>query len=910
MSPRLCAVLLASMAASAGCSSGSSDLVEPPPADQYTVSYRNQVRLPPEGTVLAADSFAAQLRTRDPIAPIRCLAEESPAFKDVTTFLGGIAWSHPMAIVKDSSFPPLFDARISQGNDRNAEASPSAGASDSSAAPAISRPDLVGVSNGIAIFLSKQHGLLAVDARGPDPTVSCSMKLPGEPKNFLFKDNELVIVVNARSGSNRSALLRYSFDGAKFHFVDSVRLENQTIQDARLFDSTIVAYTSWTKAKPAPEIPPPPVTTGTGIGAGTGGGYGGPSRGEGASMGAPASQPYRNDERLGTKLIVVKWDGALAIDWEDSLLDDPAKQDPMEGVAPGTKYTTGDLVSERKTYKDFVTASDRYIVVPRDVQQTRFTHYETYNYQVCTSYNPKFEEVTVCSVNYERRANPDYQPPSPTTGDYSCNGKKLADCIQAAAPTVSQYVHVPVGQSCQQVWNGRCEKYENRSETYPRFTTEKATELSIYRFENGGFSKFDSSLAKMVEKDGAIAFEKTPLSVKGSIANKNQVQFQNGHLYVFSDQALQTMAIAGNSISYLNRLDIAANTESNPAIVFSGDRAMISAYQYYSGTPQSQVTMLDLTTPSLPKQLNAFDMPGTSSQLILANGGILGPGQVSFTNQQVHRSLQKLTLFSKDGGQELDNLLLGTEYDAFDSSYFDSSDDQRIRLSKNGARMFLPYSGRHHADSYEPTAHRLNITRIDNARLVSERSFSVSDDVIRTAALDDERSLAFANSAAYLVDHRSGDWVLSTIRELFVPFATYRMSDVDLHARISRVGSKCRITTHAGPATVFGEAKLAQADIACPEYGSPTGYGSSLFFAQTRTGVRIGKDGLTVEPLSAAEVEALTKLTPKSYCWIVGGDPKKDGYGSPIEYLDAVPAKILCERLETSGGGEESLPGR
>ena len=336
----------------------------------------------------------------------------------------------------------------------------------------------------------------------------------------------------------------------------------------------------------------------------------------------------------GSKIIVVQWDSELKIDWEDALLDDVAKQDPLEGTVPGTKYTADQLVSERKTYKSFVTASDRYIVVPRDVQKTKFANHETYNYQFCTNYNPQYEQVTQCHVDYERRANPDYRAPNPTTGDYSCNGKKLADCIVEAAPVVSQFIYAPVGQTCSQVWQGRCEKYENRSETYPRFTTEIETELTIYRFESGSFTKLDSSLAKMIEKSGAIAFENNPLSVKGQIANKNQIQFQNGHLYVFADQALQTLAVAGNSISYLNRLGIQSNTANNPSIVFSADRAMISAVDGNSYPNQtSSVAMLDLSTPSLPKPLNAFTMPGVSTQLILANGGILGPGQVQLGAQ-------------------------------------------------------------------------------------------------------------------------------------------------------------------------------------------------------------------------------------------------------------------------------------
>ncbi len=887
MDSRASAALLGCIAVLAGCSSGASSseakTTEADPAS-FTVSYRNRVRLPDDGAALTAEAYATQIRAKDPVSQIRCGAEDSAAYSDISAFLGGISWSHPVAIVKDSSLPPLYDAKYTQ---QTFAESPSAGASDSSAAPTIERPDLVGVQNGIAIFLSKQHGLMAVDARGATPVLSCSMKLPGEPKNFLFHGNELVVVVNARSG-NRSALLRYSFDGAKFHFVDSVRFEDQTVQDARLFDSTIVAYTSWSKPQPPPAQPNP--TTGPGSGSG------------GTPAGAPAYQPYGGDNHLGSKVLVIQWDSELKIDWEDSLLDDVAKQDPMEGSAPGTQYTAGQLVSERKTWKTFVTASDRYIVVPRDVQKTKFSNYETYNYQVCTSYNPQHHQINQCSVTYEKRANPDYRAPDPATGDYSCNGKKLADCIVAAAPVVSQYIYAPVGQTCALVWQGQCEKYENRTETYPRFTTENETELTIYRFEGGTFTKLDSSLSTLVEKAGAIAFTTSPLSVKGQISNKNQIQFQNGHLYVFADEALQTMAVAGNSISYLHRLGIASSTNNNPSIAFSADRAMISAVENTYPNPASTVTMLDLSTPSQPAQLNAFSMPGVSTQLILANGGILGPGQVSFGNAQVQRNLQKVTLFSKDAGGELDNLLLGTEYDTLESSWLDASDDQRLRLGANGTRLFLPYSGRHHADPYEPTAHRLSISRIDAGRLVSERSFAVSDDIIRTAPLDDARSLVFGNSAAYLVDHSSGDWALETLRELFVPFATYRLSDANLHARIARVGSKCRITTHADDAQIFGESSLAQAEVPCPEYGAPLGFGSSLLFAETRTGVRISPDGHTIETLDATTVAALVAKVPTgTYCYTPSADGAKNG--SLVPFLDEVPARILCVALDSSGGG-------
>jgi hypothetical protein len=867
----------------------------------FTVSYRNQVRLPGDGAPLTADRYAQQIKAKDPIGAMRCGAETTPAYNDLTSFLGGIAWTHPMAIVKDASFPPLYAGKPDMSP--RGEAANAAGASDKAAAPNIERPDLVGIRNGIAVFLSKQHGLLAVDARGGTPVVTCAMKIPGAPMSFFVKGDEIVVIVNALNGFNRAALVRYSFANASFRYLDAVQLPNQHIEDARLFDSTIVAYTDWTKERPQPPvITDPPVLGNDGTKQGTGVSvYGSGGSMGGGDMAAPSQTGYYNGDRIGSKVIVVQWDDALGLDWQDSLIDDPTKQDPMEGLPPDTKFTPGQVVSTWTNWKPFVAASDRYIAIPRSVTKTKFVEYATYNYQVCTAYNPQDHQIESCSTDYEKRPNPDYRAPDPATGDYSCNGQSLADCITQAAPVVSQYVYVPVGQHCSMVWIGACTKYENRSETYPRFEQETETGLTVYRFENNSFVKLDDSLSTMVDKSGALAFDKTTLSVKGDVQNKDQIQFQNGHLYVFADQALQTMAVAGNSVAYVKRLDISASTNNSPSIAFSTDRAMISAVTY-SYPPSSNVEMIDLSVPALPVSLKSFTMPGASTQLMLATGGILGPGQVNLGNTTVvgedgqsnvtmPRTLEKMTLFSRDDGHELDNLLLGTEYNAFETSYFSAEDDQRIRLAADGTRVFLPYSGKHHADPTEPTAHRLNISRVDAGRLVSERSFEVSDDVIRTAAIDDQRSLVFADSATYLVDHTSGDWALSTLRETFVPFATYRLADSGLLARVDRVGSKCRVSTFPNDAAVFGDAALAQAEIACPEGTIPTGFGPNLFFSQTLTGVRFSPDGLQIIPLTPADVTALAKKVPQNvYCWINGDVPSS----GTVDFLDAVPSKIDC----------------
>lgn len=898
-------LLLAALTAASTMACSSSDEYEPDPA-QFTVSHRNQVRLPGDGTAMTAETFAGQVKKRDPIAKVRCAADASQAYKDATTFLGGVAWSHPVPALIDQSLPTLWDRELPPIDDDavafSGDAAPSGNAASAGPAPTIERPDLVGVQNGVAVFLSKTHGLVAVDAKTGALRPSCSMKVPGEPKNFLFHGDELVVVSNARGGHNRAALLRYAIEGGAFRFVDALTLEGQTIQDARLFDSTIVLYTQWSKTRPAPAIPDPapPAATTTPY-------YAGPSGGVASSdmAGAPAPGNYGRSPQdlLGTKVLVVQWDDKLGVDWQDSLLNDPeGEQDPLAGKpAPvNGQYEKDQLVAQSRRYHDFVSASDRYLAVPHDVQSTRFDHWEHHTYQVCTNYNPKWQEVEVCNVNYEQRPNPDYKAPNPATGNYDCGGKALADCVHDAAPQVSQYIYVPTGQTCQMVWQGRCEKYETRTDTYPAFRIDKETQLTVYRFENGGFTKLDSSLAKMSAKADGLSFTKEPLGVKGSIVNRNQIQMQNGHLYAFANDSLQTLSIAGNSIAFLDALPISADTESSPAIAFSSDRAMISSSR---GT--SQVTMVDLSVASKPRVKSSFWMPGQSTQLLLAGGGILGPGQVQFSNERVYRSIQKVTLFSRDDGRELDNVLLGTDYDAFESSWLDANDDQRIRLDRTGTRLFVPYSGRHHADTTEPTAHRLGITRIEGGRLVSERSFAVADDIVRTTSIDDARALVFGNSGTYVIDRASGDWKLDTLREILTPIATYRIVDAeDVHARVSRVGTKCVISTHGGDANALGGDALAEATIPCPDTSSPIGYADTVVFAETLTGVRFGKDGKSVTPLAADEVKAITAKVGAGdiYCR-VDGYPQTAPYASMIVYLDGVPGRVVCGKRKHVGGG-------
>lgn len=885
----------------------------------YTVSYRSQVRVPGDAVVMKEEAFADQVSRLDPIAAKRCPVSNDASFQAAADALGGITWTHPVAILKDQSLPPLYEGRLPPPSLAVPGASnDTAGAADS---PTIVRPDLIGYQESTAIFLSQKHGLLAVKTDGPAPVLSCALKLPGQPKYFFYQGNELVLLVNGLS-VGEAALLRFRVSQTGFDYVDAVMLPQQSIQDARLFDRTLVVYTSLLAAI-APATPP---VTAAGSGSSAG-----PSGGATAQPARDPSVGY--GAGTGVAVTAIKWDVALTVAWHEEFLNDPALADPFAGqnpVAAATTLTVGDVISTTRTFKPFISASDRYVVVSRDVSRTVFTGTQTQTYSYCAaSHEGPARSVQSCAPQYEQRPNPDYRPPQSTKGDYSCNGMTLLDCIQAAAPTVSQYIYVRVGQTCSTYTyhDYVCDQYATNVVSYPTYRNDQSTQFIVYRYDSGDFVKLDEQIYEMgAPTPGAVnvaslTFSGKPLEVAGSIDQKDDLQFQHGHFYVLTNQGeqLHTLLLVGNSIAKLGS-QLAprqrtgyASYSGGHSTLFSDDRMMISRGYYDYANPMniptwSDVIMLDLTTPSFPKALNQFVMPGSSDQLILATDGVLGPGTVAFTSGGVPRNLQKLTLFDRDDASEIGNLLLGTEFNAnFVSSWLGVADDQRIRLDPDNQRLFLPYSGYHQApqNGWNPVAHRLNVTAIANRLLTSEVTFDVAEDIVRTvstsSAPDAGMALAFGDSSVYAVNQIPGSWSLDVIEEFATPIAVYRIRDQDdLHARIDRIGSRCQISTFAGSLNAFKPDPVGVGpQIACSEGGAPLAVGLAVVFSDAGTGWQISPDGRVITALDAAAVqERLTHVRRDTYCALDGSVVN----GAAVPYLDTVPASIACFPYPSAAG--------
>lgn len=861
-------------------------------ASKLAVSYLSGVEVPHDNQVLEAERYLEQIALQDPLYAKRCPVDNPEGFGEAIDRLGGIRWSHPVNLLRDAAQPPLYTHRRRDVESRERLGAPSAagGVADSEA-PTIERPDLVGLQGGVAIFLSKAHGLLAVNLSDPEPTLSCAVKLPGTPRYFFYKGDQIVLVVNG--GLQQAALLRFRVSANRFSFVDSVFFEDQQILDARLFNRTLVTYSEWYAPLPEPQsVARAHLQWAEGIGS--------------SRASAPAAEgdivgPVGNrSERLGTKLHTVQWnDSALTVDWEESFDIDEDDEDPLYGRDP-SGMKVGDLVSERTSFKPFISASDAYLVVTRDIRRTYVAGFGTYTYGICTDWNPQYRQVKSCRGVFERRPNPDYRPPDPLTGDYSCDGQRLEDCLVAAAPRVSQHIWVRTGTHCDTYWRGRCEAREYRSVHYPKYRRETSNEFLVFRYVDGDFVQLDENMHVLDPNSagGQVGFDTQPLELSGIIGSTGHLRFQQGHFYVLSDGQLQTLMIRGNSALYLRSLPITGADRSSRAS-FTRDRLYVSSSYWDRGErrTRSDVVTVDLTNPSLPSLLQSFDMPGANSQLILSEHGVLGPGQVSFTSGDVRRNLQKLTLFSRGDGSEVDNLLLGTDYDS-KAWLLGSADDQRIRLHWPSQHLFTPYAGRHHTNTWD-IAYRTNITQVQPTSLLSLATLVTDEPVQRTVSVSDSHALAFGENSAYSFEDSGSGWASTTIEEVFVPSAAYRFDDSDRYVRIARFGNRCRVSTHDGIDRLFTDQMIESTEVFCRV--GPIAIGNAIVFRNPGpgdTGVTWQDGGVQLRTLSEEEIpELLERTIHDTYCFLDPDYPPEGWWAQRIYKLEQAPDQVYCEPI-------------
>ncbi len=827
---------------------------------QLGASLTADIDLPVEGEYLETADFWGEVAANDPMFGRRCQTGDDALLTAVGDRLGGVRWGHTVRQLIDEGQPKLFDAKFPEeqpewGFDASAGAD-----EDSGGGVTIERPDLVGYRDGYAVFLSNQHGLLVVDTTGDAPQVSCALQLPGEPINFFARGDAFVVNVNAAGQAyyEGSALLHFRFGAETFEFVDAPFFDNERIMDARSFKDyggqALAIYTDVYEGLDE-IIEPSPQDCVDGV--------------------CPDPQIYTRYLRTGAvRLNVLNWNLSLTPVFTDEFQNDDIGALETTVVDQGGPLVAGQHVYSYQSFHDFLSASDRYLVIPQRGTDRFVDYIVNYTRQRCIDYNSQWRQQNRCYANYERQPNPDYVPPAPS-GDYDCNGQSLEDCIQQAAPSVSQYIYVRTGQTCYDYWIGRCEGYETYTGSYPRYRDEKKTRYIVYRFKNGAFSRLDDTLYELdpaaAEGASAVAFTPAPFELDGHIGKPDHIQFQNGYLYVLSSGELHTFRLEGNTAVRTGRIHPMSSwgnswSELQALIRFSGDRAMIS--KRGSSWDRSDIISLSLAQPFRPFVNNSFSMPGNNAQILVSEHGYLAPGQVSIPmGGDYTRSLQKLTLHARQDASELDNLLLGTEFTSLGQTYL-GDDDQSLRLDGASQRLFAPFMGYHHV-TYAPSF-LLSISQIEASDLVSMGTLELSEPIVRTVGVDSDNALAFGNSSVHrLWLGEDALWKTEAVEEIFVATAGYRFDNEDRHARLDRFSQKCRIGTVENRAALFAAPASPANSIEVPCLGNPRAIGLSMVFEQNQTGVMWDENGENLRALTPEEVAARLLLTEFDfYCTI------------------------------------------
>jgi hypothetical protein len=803
--------------------------------------------VPSQGQALSAQSLAAQLVTYDPGSLIRCDVADDPKYQAAIDQLGGVTWGYSVGVLPDLS-QPLYLAGVPKPLPPLPGAE-TAGAGD--AAPVeIVLPDVVAVTDSAALYYSTTHGLMIVGLDGATPSFHCAAQIPGRVDQFFFDQGQLVVITKSQD-NKQSYLLHFKVDGTALSYVETIALGPVDVLDSRRFNERLVFYTTLDLGAGA--TTPTPTPAGNGSGA---------SSGAAAPVQPVPSLPTGQNRALH----VYTLGDTLTEELYDTLIDTTPSQDQL--FSQVTDQTPlGTQVSEARSFGSSMWASDHYFVVTEQVSKTFLDSWQTQTYSVCTASHTTTTPYTYCETEYETRPNPDYVPPDNSGGDRACHGTTLSDCLTQVARVSNQTIQVPVGKKCEQreFTDFVCDAYEQRSTTYPVFTTDISTQLYIYEYTDTGFVQLDSKVHEVtntgldsVAPDAQVDVINTSadtydLAVPSSIQT---LYFQNGYLYVISAGVLQVYAMGDNSIVRTATLQVV--NETLQSSLFSNDHLYLSDFGWSSGD-HSTLRVINLTNPAFPSQDGAtHQLPGGNSTIIAANAGIFTIGNVyQFMGQTVNAL--KLGLFSDPYADETAYLILGT-----DLKYTQLTDEKAEFWNGGSQRLLLPYSGQ---DDQSAPVERVGVSQVVPGSINSEGAVVLPElaERVRPLPAGDEAYLTFArNSIEWLTPDGHGAWQSAPVLEYFEPFDLYRRSTSAPNVELQRLGTRCRLYF----ADTNSINQRSNDDAYSDEFfclGYAQAYDHRFVFSSTN-GIEYGDDH-SVRVLTTDEItDTLAKIAARPYC--------------------------------------------
>ena len=467
----------------------------------------------------------------DPVAPHSCdgfMDDES--FIETSEKLGGISWGFNVQHFRNEKLPYFYakkplDERVYGGGSIDKMAAPmenqamdeaaTTDAADGAAPPTIQRADLIGRYGDYIIFLSEIYGLFMVkvfEDEDKKPEVSCSVLIPGTPKNFYLHDGKLIMMTNASGDKSDAAVMVFSLEGMNIKYIASHVFSNRSILDSRLFNDTLAVLTKY--YKPYEYTP-------------YYGSYDVDSVEEGIAVeDAPmTSKPVSSNssvmynsgekEMKRSHLSVLKLvNEGISFLFEDTFIEQNHYGDWDQ---EWTDADIGKVVSKSVNVNDFLSASDRYLLLSRQTYDREIKEIKTYRgtYSVCTNRVEKERSYETCYPVWEEQVNPDYD------STINCSEEQdVETCFAEHADQLVEKIWVKQETKCETktyTYNA-CTEWGSKTyvNNYPQFTTKNYTDLIVYRFEDDNFIRLDDVSGE------------DPIRLKGIVKEHKSFNFKRG----------------------------------------------------------------------------------------------------------------------------------------------------------------------------------------------------------------------------------------------------------------------------------------------------------------------------------------------------------------------------------------------
>jgi len=691
-----------------------------------------------------------------PHPELYCAQPTDESYEKTVDQLGGYKKAVNIHIEQDAATPKLLDGIEPAYYEMFAEAAAdNAVAEKRDSSVSIQRPNTLARQGNRAFYLSDIYGLISLnfsDSGIESVKVSCSLPLPGIPKNFVIAEDSLIVIVQSLDLQN-SAILQFSLaqdtrlDGASLNppiYQSSLFFENQTILDARLFNQTLALYVE--KYKDVDEIEK--------------------TRDKVSASDAIAYPIFQYREIENYQLKVV------------STVDSELVLKHTEVFVPDNEEILDEDSTDRwsSSFNHFLSASGEYLVVTESKNHRYISHYEKRNAYRCTKHETRETPYHYCSTNWKKVENPDYEPPK-ASGVFSCDGDLLS-CLTVQLPKVNRYIHVPDGETChsgtykrQYCVTGHYEEYE-----VPVYENDSFTQFHVFRFIDDKFQKFDDQLANLEESD--IKITDKPFRLSGRVQKHDHLRFHGKQFYAITSNdgasELHSLSIIGNSAILTDSQTLRAGRysgEINANYTESKIYISDSRYAYGQSHDQSEMQTFSLFNPLVPVSVGTIKIPTKLEQLFFSDDLLIGIGSTYFGDSQNRNYIGSVTNFDANG-QEISSVVLGADYRHYNSGA--NYDDQIANYDISLNRLFIPYQGTSPVSTLgdPPQVKRLSIIEVDETSVSEEKTFSLPATPERTLSINADLAFSFEDEYIHHLN-REGEWQAELIFDGEIPDSIY-----------------------------------------------------------------------------------------------------------------------------------------